>query len=389
MALAEGLHHSAQRPEKARAREVEEQDQQDALRRQTAPSPGKRPEPLVEVSEPQAGIRRHTVVGFEPVLVPVVPQLAREDERQVAEEWVELVDEHTGKAYFWNPLSYRTSWSRPKRKRKKRRKRRTPRSSSYSSYGRARRRKRQWHALNAGFPGDVPLRAVFPSVVARPEMSGITAGMDQKDNVALIVDSGSGMCKARFPGYDAPCVMFPSGVAKPRCSASWPVWTRLTVTTWCPWSRLQKTAVSPQLQSIQVIDISFVVQRQFPMVQTSKLTTEVPQLPFVYRWSMPFLCRSCLPYLLLSMTGAQGSDSAEHRRGPAVAVHQVRRQFPVVVRGRCPCLQLVQILRWCLLKTVEIPQLRLVFALCSLGCRQARGQVGMTRHNFAIGWFYW
>ena len=42
MALAESLHHSAQRPEKARAREVEEQDKHEALRRQKAP-PGKRP----------------------------------------------------------------------------------------------------------------------------------------------------------------------------------------------------------------------------------------------------------------------------------------------------------------------------------------------------------
>ena len=31
MALAESLHHSGQRPEKARAREVEEQDQHEAL----------------------------------------------------------------------------------------------------------------------------------------------------------------------------------------------------------------------------------------------------------------------------------------------------------------------------------------------------------------------
>ena len=42
MALAECLHHSAQRPEKARAREVEEQDQDEALRRLKAPPPGKR-----------------------------------------------------------------------------------------------------------------------------------------------------------------------------------------------------------------------------------------------------------------------------------------------------------------------------------------------------------
>ena len=60
------------------------------------------------------------------------------------------------------------SWASLRRKRKKRRKKKTS-----SSCGRARRRQRQWHARYAGFPGDVPLRAVFLSVVVRPEMLGI------------------------------------------------------------------------------------------------------------------------------------------------------------------------------------------------------------------------
>ena len=67
-----------------------------------------------------------------------------------------------------------------KRKRKKKRKKKLPRTSSNSSCGRARRRQRQWHAPNAGFLGGVTLRAVFPSVVDRPEMLGIMAGVDQK-----------------------------------------------------------------------------------------------------------------------------------------------------------------------------------------------------------------
>ena len=57
-------------------------------------------------------------------------------------------------------------------------------------------------------------------------MSGITAGMDQKDNGALIVDSGSGICKARFPGFSARCV-FPLVVGRP---AGRSVWTRSTFT---------------------------------------------------------------------------------------------------------------------------------------------------------------
>ena len=193
-------------------------------------------------------------------------------------------------------LSRRTS-----RKRKKKRKRKLPRSCSHSSFGRA-RRLRQRHARYAGLPGDVPFRAEFPSDVVRPAMLGIMAVMNQKDSTTLVVNHGSGMCRVGFTGYDAPCVMFPSGVAKPKML--------------CILAGLKL--------SIQVVDISFVAQRQFPMVQTSQLTTEVPQLPFVFSWSMPLLCRSCLPYPLLSTTGAQGSHSAENRRGPAVAVHQVR-----------------------------------------------------------------
>ena len=45
-------------------------------------------------------------------------------------------------------------------------------------------------------------------------------------------------------------------VVRPRCSASWPVWTRFTVMLRCLWFRLQKTVESPQLQSIMVVDIS-------------------------------------------------------------------------------------------------------------------------------------
>ena len=82
MALAAATHHSAQ----PRAKEGVEGEMNDAPRRLKPPLLGKRPEPLEEVSEPQAGIRRHLWVGFELVLDPVVPQLAREDERQVAEE---------------------------------------------------------------------------------------------------------------------------------------------------------------------------------------------------------------------------------------------------------------------------------------------------------------
>ena len=45
-----------------------------------------------------------------------------------------------------------------------------------------------------------------------------------------------------------------------------------------PMVRLQKTVESPQLQSFQVVDISFAAQRQSLMVQTVCLTIDVHQL---------------------------------------------------------------------------------------------------------------
>ena len=109
----------------------------------------------------------------------------------------------------------------------------------------------------------------------------------------------------------------------PRCSASWPLWTRRTVLRsfpavacarlvflvilhlalffspsccqahmlgiladmvqmnryvarfWCPWFRLQKTVESPQLQSIKIVDFVSVVHRPIPTVLA---TMEIPQL---------------------------------------------------------------------------------------------------------------
>ena len=62
---------------------------------------------------------------------------------------------------------------------------------------------------------------MFPSVVARPRMLCIMAGMDQKDSThsALVVDSSSGICRAEFFLYSA----------GPDALHHWPVWTRRTV----------------------------------------------------------------------------------------------------------------------------------------------------------------
>ena len=77
MALAEQLHHSANRVERdaalrrqtTRAREGEVREEHHALRGTDATSP---------VMRPQEGIQRHTGVGFGLVLDPVVPQIAEQ-----------------------------------------------------------------------------------------------------------------------------------------------------------------------------------------------------------------------------------------------------------------------------------------------------------------------
>lgn len=43
---------------------------------------------------------------------------------------------------------------------------------------------------------------------------------DEDDVAALVVDNGSGMCKAGFAGDDAPRAVFPSIVGRPRHQVS-------------------------------------------------------------------------------------------------------------------------------------------------------------------------
>ena len=101
-----------------------------------------------------------------------------------------------------------------------------------------------------GFPGDVPLRAVFLSVVVRPEMLGIMSVMNQKehqkDSTTFSVN-GSGMCRA----------VFSSLVRRPRMLG----------------------IMAGMDHKDQVVYISFVTQRQSLMVQTVRRTTDIPQLP--------------------------------------------------------------------------------------------------------------
>ncbi len=52
--------------------------------------------------------------------------------------------------------------------------------------------------------------------------------MDE-DVAALVIDNGSGMCKAGFAGDDAPRAVFPSIVGRPRHQVSHPVKTEVHV----------------------------------------------------------------------------------------------------------------------------------------------------------------
>ena len=54
------------------------------------------------------------------------------------------------------------------------------------------------------------------SLKNRPDFSYNSYKMCDEDVAALVVDNGSGMCKAGFAGDDAPRAVFPSIVGRPR-----------------------------------------------------------------------------------------------------------------------------------------------------------------------------
>ena len=91
MELATALHHSVHRVEVPR--EGVEHEKHVGLRAQKPP--------LEEVSQPQAGIRRHTGVGYELVLNPVVPQMA-EQLVEVFSLPVEFISPAPGQRQWWS-----------------------------------------------------------------------------------------------------------------------------------------------------------------------------------------------------------------------------------------------------------------------------------------------
>ena len=57
--------------------------------------------------------------------------------------------------------------------------------------------------------------------------------MCDEDVAALVVDNGSGMCKAGFAGDDAPRAVFPSIVGRPRHQVFWIIETFLVFIYLC------------------------------------------------------------------------------------------------------------------------------------------------------------
>ena len=290
MALAEATHHAAPRgPKTARAGEVEHAAHY-GPRAQETPPPGARPGILAEPGLQRSDriVRRSS--GEVPLLTaPLLADTAADavDARtakyllraalEKLEEEENLEERRKARAHL---KAMTELVRRVPRKRKKRRKRKLPRSSSHSSLGRARRRLRQWHARF-----DVPLRAVCPSVVVRPAMLGIMAGMDEKDSGPLIVDSGSVMCKARFAGYDTPRAVFPLVVA---------------------------LAVYARGDSIGAVlgqgDMPVVLSGVF-FHQIAQITVEFPQLPFLDKF-VQISCRG-------AEADSHGPDcSSDHRDSP-------------------------------------------------------------------------
>ena len=213
LALAEKLHHSANKVEphdalrgqnKRAGREEVEHATHYGPRAQKTPPPGERPGILAEPGPQRSDrSRRHSSGECLPTLgLPVLAGAAGEqvdastlryllahaiEMRKVLEEEERRKEEEQKKA------ARSSASSAPKRTRKKRRKRRLPRG---------------YENGDVGMGSALALRCLVP---ARHH-----GGVCQKDSCALLVNSGSGLCKVGFTGDYAPRSMFPSVDDRPQ-----------------------------------------------------------------------------------------------------------------------------------------------------------------------------
>ena len=257
-----------------------------------------------------------------------------------------------------------------RRKKKKKRKKRVPRTSSHSSRGRARRRQRQWHL--SGLPCDVSPRAVFPSVYDRPKMLDIMAGMEQKNSYVLL--------------FFAPCTVFPSLSSGPRCSASWPVWTRRISSGLSPYSAL--CLVRQRIHAVRQFTEYFIfyvywwimdpqVDSRPALFQRLLGSTVNTSLCVSLRgWSSWSQCTSrCVSFVVLRplmLDIMAGLDQKDNFLRGLVAIPQVQLLDEVVVPVVCTTNAFFQ-----LLITVEVPLVQLIIKVIYIPVAAQR-QVSMV-----------
>ena len=130
-------------------------------------------------------------------------KVLEEEERRKKEEKEKEEEQKAAKLQAHLHYVHSSSWFQDKKeekRRKKKRKKKLPKTSSF-----ARRRHRQWH-VPGWFSGFGASHAVFPSIVGRPELPGLMVDVDVKDSF---------VCHAGFAGGHAPRVLPPS-VVRPK-----------------------------------------------------------------------------------------------------------------------------------------------------------------------------
>ena len=245
MALTEFTHHASRGQTRARAREGVEHELNVGLRAQKTPLPGKRPG-LPQEPEPLVRAVTDGYVAAQTSLL-VVPSMAGGDTidgttlRFLLEHCLRmktLLEEGGGEGEGEGGalLSFLGA---QEDKEKEEKKESSSRRTDTTLWARVLLSLFVVRCLCGAF------HAVFPSG-SRPKMRGILADLFQKDCCALIVVSGSGMCKVGFTGD---CMLIVSCslllLPGPRCPSSWPVWTRRTVTWYFPCHGAEAVSYGP------------------------------------------------------------------------------------------------------------------------------------------------
>ena len=284
MVLARALHHSAQRVEVPR--EVEEQVLHAGPRAQKTPPPGMRPASLAEPQGPQERFLQRTVEEFVDlapmvqILDAPVPQVVEQlaDVLVRVDELVKKQEEEEEEVRRWRrtPMNQLTPLQRKKafehiskRKRKKRRKRETPKTSS----SRAVRTQKSGHSSVSSswyvYSGGVMSSVACGSSILLGMYWLLQHSANSVLDCAYCWSYGVKVATfiwtwwktrvmlpsmlAGFAGYDTPCAVFPSVVHARGVSTGAVLGhgdMQVVILSDGLSQTVQKTAVSPQLQSI-------------------------------------------------------------------------------------------------------------------------------------------